>query len=332
MKMMKKVFVVLSVALTIALLAACGSPAASPPAGSSDGKQMKKIAFVHSLQAWQMYQIMTGFLQETCDAQGIELAIVDANMDSNKQLQLIETQMSSGADGIIVVTIDGPTLEDVAKRCKDNGVAFTAMFTEVENASANMYVDEYGYGYAIGQLGAEYYAKNFPGEEIEIGLLRMHDYLPGIERGKGMRQAFVDLFPTGVVVNDQHSIDVQSAMTATEAILAGNPNTVCFLTDSDDTGAIGAYEVLKAKVASANQDKYCVIGADGTMQAFGYVAENSMYRGTIALDMKAIADTAFRLTSAAFNGEEFEPKDWVAFSPVGPDNVKDWISIYESVM
>jgi ribose transport system substrate-binding protein len=328
---MRKIsLVLLSILLVVLLLAACGSP--SGGSGSSGGKELKKIAVVHYLQAWQMYQIMTGFLQEACDAEGIEMVVVDANLDANKQLQLIETQMNSGVDGIIVITLDGPTLEDVAKRCADKGIAFTSLFTEVENASCNMYVDEYDYGYQIGKLGAEYYAKNFPGEAIETGLLRMHDYLPGIQRGEGMRQAVADVFPTGVIVNDQHSVDVESAMSSTEAILAGNPDTKMFLTDSDDTGAIGAYEVLKARVAAADQDKYCVIGSDGTMQAFGYIAENSMYRGTIALDMKAIADDLFKVTVDTFYGNPFEPKLYVTYEAVGPDNVADWIKKYESVM
>ena len=90
--------------------------------------------------------------------------------------------------------------------------------------------------------------------------------------------------------------------------------------------------MLKARVAPEDQDKYCVIGSDGTMQAFGYVAENGMYRGTIALDMKAIADTLFDVTNKAFLGEEFDPKQYVEYSPVGPGNVGDWVIKYESVM
>jgi len=305
-------------------------PAAPEDAGGSG--QMKKIAVVHYLQAWQMYQIMTDFLQETCDEQGIELVIVDANLDANKQLQLIETMMNSGVDGIFCVTLDGPTLEDVAARCAEQGIAFTSLFTEVKNASGNMFVDEFDYGYQIGKMGALYMADNFPGERVEVGLLRMHDYLPGIERGQGMEAAVAEFFPTGVVVNDQHSVDVASAMSATEAILAGNPETRLFLTDSDDTGAIGAYEALRARVSPEDQHKYAVIGADGTMQAFGYIAEGGMYRGTVALDMKAIADMAFNMTAAAFKGEPYEKIQYVEYVLVDINNVNEWIAKYEDIM
>ena len=68
------------------------------------------------------------------------------------------------------------------------------------------------------------------------------------------------------------------------------------------------------------------------MQALGYIEENGMYRGTVALDMKAIADTAFDVTNKAFLGLEFDPHQYVEYSPVGPNNVAEWITKYESVM
>jgi len=330
---MKK-FIVLLLSVMLVAFVMIGCSPASPAGGGGGGgeRQMEKLACVHYLQAWQMYQIMTDFMQETCDEKGIELVIVDANLDANKQLQLIETMMNSGADGIFVITLDGPTLEDVAKRCAEQGIGFTSLFTEVENASGNMYVDEFDYGYQIGKLGCEYMAANFPDETIEVGLLRMHDYLPGIDRGRGMEAAVAEFLPNGVVVNDQHSVDVESAMSATEAILAGNPNTRLFLTDSDDTGAIGAYEVLKARIAPEDQHKYCIIGADGVMQAFGYIAEGGMYRGTIALDMKAISDMAFNMTNDAFLGVPFESIQNVDYVAVDVNNVNDWIAKYENIM
>ena len=75
----------------------------------------------------------------------------------------------------------------------------------------------------------------------------MHDYRPGVQRGQGMRDAFAKEFPTGKIVSDQNSVDVETAMKATEAILQANPNVRIFMTDSDDTGAIGAYEVLESQ-------------------------------------------------------------------------------------
>ncbi len=298
--------------------------ATTPEAGA-----LKKLGLVHMLQSWQMYQVMEKAIKEQCDAQGVELVVADANGDANKQLQLIETMMNSGVNGIIVVTIDGPTLEDVAKRCNEKGVALVSMYTEVENATANMKVDEYQYGYDIGMMGAKYMAENFPDDEIEVALLRIHDYLPGIDRGRGMEDAVKEFLPKAKIVNDQNSVDVETAMKATEAILAGNPKTRLFLTDSDDTGAIGAYEVLKAKVKPEDVDKYAVIGADGVPQAFGYIKEGGMYRGTVALNNGEIGQTAFQICADALAGKDFEKVQYCSFEPVDMSNVDQYIAMYE---
>jgi len=46
----------------------------------------------------------------------------------------------------------------------------------------------------------------------------MQDYVPGIERGKGQREAFLKEFPPGIVA-DVNGVDVDTAMKSTEAIL-----------------------------------------------------------------------------------------------------------------
>ena len=349
---MKKLSMVLAVVLVAVLMFAACTPVDQPaqsasaqttqedaPAGESAAAdesaapvaagEFKKLGLVHNMQSWQMYQGMEKAIKAKCDAAGVELVVADANGDANKQLQLIETMMNSGVNGIIVVTVDGPTLEDVAKRCTENGVALVSMYIELENATANVLVDEYEYGYAIGKLGAQYMAENFPDEELEVALLRIHDYLPGIERGRGMEDAVKEYYPTATIVNDQNSVDVESAMKMTEAILAGNPNTRMFLADSDDTGAIGAYEVLKAKVKPEDQAKYCVVGADGVPQAFGYILEDGMYRGTVALDNQEIGNTAFQICADALAGKDFEKVQYCAFEEVTKENAAEYLKQYE---
>jgi ABC-type sugar transport system substrate-binding protein len=332
--MMKKSFIVVAIMLCLMLLVACSTPAANNGGGATteapateapsggDGAaagDLTKIGFIHYEQSWEMYQVMEKSIQEECDRDGVQLVTSDARTDAMKNLQQIETMMNSGVQAIVCVTVDGQVVEDVVKQCTSKGIPYLSMYVPVESATVNMSVDEYDYGYQIGKMGADYMAANFPGEAIEVALLRMHDYEPGIERGKGMEQALADIFPSGVVVNDQHSIDLESAMSATEAVLAANPNVRLFLTDSDDTGAIGAYEVLKTKVDPADYDKYCVIGADGVPKAFELIKEHGMYRGTVALDNVQIGKDVYKILSDAFYGKALEKEQFCAYVPVDYD-------------
>ncbi len=317
---MKKIVVAAALMLVVLMVTLACAPAS---AGAANDGKLKKIGFVHQTSSWQMYQVMEKAVEEKCKEAGIEFTSSDPNNDANKQAQQIETMINAGVDAVIFVTIDGAVLEPVAKKAAEKNVVLIPLFAPVEGAPSQILVDEYQYGYYIGQMGAEYMAANFPGEAVEVGLLRVHDYLPGIERGKGMEAALKELFPTAVIVNDQNSVDVESAMKSTEAILAGNPNARMFLCDSDDTGAIGAYQVLKAKVKPEDYAKYCVIGADGVPQAFEYIKEGGMYRGTVALLNKEIGYQAFDLAVTIKNGGEYENTVYVPFERVDEKVAKE---------
>jgi ribose transport system substrate-binding protein len=263
-----------------------------------------------------MYVIMQEAIDKLAKEQGVEVVYADGNVDAAKQISAAETMMNSGVDGIISVTVDGQAMEPTVQKLNEKGIPFVSLFVEVPSADVNVYVDEYKYGCAIGTLGGQWAQKNFPGQELEAALLRMHDYKPGVERGKGMRDCFAKEFPTGKIVSDQNSVDIETGMTATEAILQANPNVKIFLADSNDTGAIGAFEVLKAKVKPEDYDKYAVIGADGTSQGIKYLKEGGMFRGDVDVLPYQLGEDAFNMIKALLAGEMIEQKQFVKFSPV----------------
>jgi ABC-type sugar transport system substrate-binding protein len=268
------------------------------------------------MASWEMYVIMQDAIEKLAKTDGVELVVADGEGDAGKQIQAIETMMNSGVQGIICVTIDGQALEPSVAKLKEKGIVFVSLFTEVPSATVNVYVDEYKYGYAIGTLAGTWAQKNFPGQTIEAALLRMHDYRPGIQRGQGMRDAFAKEFPTGEIVSDQNSVDVETAMKATEAILQANPNVKIFMTDSDDTGAIGAYEVLMAKVKPESYNQYAVIGADGTSQGIKYVLEGGMYRGDVDVLPAKLGENSYNFIKDILAGKTVDQKQYVEFRPV----------------
>jgi ABC-type sugar transport system substrate-binding protein len=307
-------------------LAACTTPAAptdAPEGAAPEAKPLKKIGVIHYLQAWEMYVIMQKAIDEIAKEEGVEIVMADGNGDAAKQIQAIETMMNSGVDGIIAVTVDGPSLDPSVQKLKEKGIPFISLFTEVPSATVNVYVDEYKYGCAIGTLAGQWAQKNFPGQEIEAALLRMHDYRPGVQRGEGMRECFAKEFPTGKIVSDQNSVDVETGMKATEAILQANPNVKIFMADSDDTGAIGAFEVLKAKVKPEDYGQYAVIGADGTGQGIKYLLEGGMFRGDVDVLPAQLGVDAYNMIKALVAGQKIDPKQFVKFLPIDFETAKE---------
>jgi len=315
-------------------LASCTTPAASPTqapqtsateAAAPQGKQLKKLGVIHYLQSWEMYVIMQEAIDKLAKEQGVEVIYADGNVDAAKQIAAAETMMNSGVDGIICVTVDGQAMEPTAQKLKEKGIPFVSLLVEVPSADVNVYVDEYQYGCTIGTLAGQWAQKNYPGQELEAALLRMHDYKPGVERGKGMRDCFAKEFPTGKIVSDQNSVDIETAMKATETILQANPNVKIFMADSDDTGAVGAYEVLKAKVKPEDYDKYAVIGADGTGQGIKYLKEGGMYRGDIDVLPYQLGVDAFNMIKDLVAGKVVDAKQYLKFSPIDYEKaIKDY--------
>jgi ribose transport system substrate-binding protein len=306
--------VISAILVLVFVLTACAPKTAATQA--TDAKKLVKIGVIHQMASWEMYVIMQAAIEKLAKTDGVELVVADGEGDAAKQIQAIETMANSGVQGIICVTIDGQALEPSVAKLKEKGIVFVSLFTEVPSATVNVYVDEYKYGYAIGTLAGQWAQKNFPGQAIEAALLRMHDYRPGIQRGQGMRDAFAKEFPTGVIVSDQNSVDVQTAMSATEAILQANPNVKIFMTDSDDTGAIGAYEVLMAKVKPENFNQYAVIGADGTSQGIKYVLEGGMYRGDVDVMPAQLGIDSYNFIKDILGGKTVDQKQYVKFLPV----------------
>ena len=327
---MKKVRKALLLALVFVLVTMClASCGGTKDAASTDNtpadvstNEITKIGLLHQDQTWELYQVEEKALQELCDANGIELVTANPSSDASKQLEQFESLVNSGCQAIVCVTIDGNVMENAVKRAVENGIIVISEFVPIDAASCNIVVDEYGYGYAIGKMAGEYCQANFEGETIECALLRMHDYEPGIQRGKGMEDGFTEFFPTGVVVNDQDSVDVASAMAATEAILSANPNCRVFLCDSDDTGAIGAYQALKASVKPSDYDKYVVIGADGTSHGIELTKEGGMYRGTIDLQSDKLGEQAFNLIMDLNEGKTVEKTQYLQIKEVNHEVAK----------
>lgn len=317
-------------ALTLALvmafaLCACGqqaAPAAAPAAESEaapateSGAAIKKIGFLHQDATWQMYQVEEAAVKALCDENGIELVSANPSSDPAKQLEQFESMVNSGCDAIIVVTVDATVLENAVKNATSKGVIVIPEFIPIDGAQANIEVDEYGYGYIIGEIAGKYCEANFPGEAIEAATLRMWDYEPGIKRAEGMKDAFLKYVPNGAIVNDQDTNDVESAMSATEAILAANPDCRVFLCDSDDTGAIGAYQALMSYVKPEDYDKYAVIGADGTEKGIELTAEGGMYRGTVDLQCDKLGIQAFNLIMDIAAGKPVEVTNYIVCKAV----------------
>jgi ribose transport system substrate-binding protein len=283
--------------------AAAGETAAGQ--GESGGT-LEKVGYSPYLASHLFWIEIENGIKEVGAAKGFTVSVQDPNLDAAKQQQQIEAFINSDIQGIICATIDAASLNPTIKKAVEKGIGFISVTVPADDATANVLISEYEYGLAIGTLAGQWAQKNYPGEKIEAAMLRAQDYLPGIERAKGMKEAFLKEFPTGEVVVDQHSNSIELALEATAVVLQAHPDVKIFLCDSDDTGAIGAYEALKERIDEADWPKYGVFGADAVEQAIKYVKEGGMYRGTVDLKPKQIGVESAQLLLDWAAGKKIE--------------------------
>jgi len=310
---MKKLVISVALLLVAAIFFGCAQVPGTAP--KTEGG-LKNVGVSNYLSSWEFNVDIQKGIQETADENGISVTFQDAAEDASKQVSQVKAFINSGVDGIITYTVDGVALSSTAKDAVAAGIPVVSMWQQCEGASANILVDEYQYGYTIGEMAGKWAQETFPGQEIEIALLRIQDYQWQEERGGGMRDALADTFPTGVIVTDQHCTSTEMGIKVTEAILQANPNVKIFLCDSDDTGAFGIYEALMAKVSSSDYDSYGIFAADGVEQAIALIKKGTMYRGTVDIQPKETGKLALKVLMDLVAGKPVEQDVFVSFKSV----------------
>lgn len=321
MKERRKVSLISIIVLLTTIFMAAGLVYAVKDDKSAGEAKQKTIGISEYDSTYQFFVVLTGGSKDKAAENNIATNVQDAQIDAAKQVGILENFITQGVDGIIVSTVDGEALSEVAKKAHEAGIPIVSLFVPIDEdyVLSNVVVDEYKYGHTIGKMAGEWAQKNFPGEEIEAAILSMHDYKPGIERRRGEREGFLEYFPTGKVIADEHSNTTVMAMEKTETLLQAHPDVRIFICDSDDTGALGAAEVLNAAIPKDEHYKYSVWGADAVPEALKQIKTGGVYRGTVDVAPYNIGAMAVEQIMKAWNGEAVKKTIFVEFIEVGYD-------------
>ena len=254
--------------IAIALAAGIGSFSFSTLSVAQDEK--KTFALVQINQQALFFNQMNDGAQQAADAAGAELVIFNANNDSAAQNSAIETYVTEGIDGLIVVAIDVNGVMPAVEQAEAAGipvVAVDAILPDggpqkaqvgVDNAQAGADMADYVNEFATGvdgslQLGVVGALNSF------IQNVRMDGFVEGLKN--------VEVI---AMVDGQNVQDI--ALSAAENLMTANPtmNAIYATGEPALLGAIAAVE------SQGRQDDVTVFGWDLTAQAIdgidaGYV-------------------------------------------------------------
>jgi ribose transport system substrate-binding protein len=305
---MKKLLV-LSVAVLLALSIAwvafgSGEEKAEKPAG----KVPKRVGWVGNYMMHEWYQNVWKGMRERAEMLGIELEVLDANLDMAKQVSFAEDLMAKGVDVLIITPVQQEGAAAIVKKAKMEDIPLIIDASEVEGMTTMVAICDYDCGYKGGVATGEYVKKNLGGKArvmaIDLPMLR-----PCILRVDGFMDGLRTVIPNAELVHrlDGQGLKDQALQVSTDALTAdSNINVIYGCNDDSALGALQAY-----RAAGLDEKKLVVCGTGGEGNAFIHaMQEGGPYKVEAAMFPEAVGYECINMAVKLYNGEEV-PKHYV---------------------
>lgn len=302
MKGFKKGFViVLVLAMMAAMLVACSTPnegqvaveesentatvEESVEAGeeSAEVASDEKLTFALSVMVMDnpyFIAVAKGF-EDRCAELGIESVVNDAQYDVATQYSQVENYISMGVDAMCIPPLDPKGIQDIVSEAQEAGIIVVGEAQGIENADANVIVDDYAYGVASGKNAVEWINEKLGGE-AQVLIISQDDLESVMKRGNGIEDTIKAECPNAEIVARQSGDTPETAMEITETVLQAHPD-VNVIVCGNDSNALGALEAVR-NMGIDNPD-FFIGGADNTDEAIAKMKEEGSYfRSTIDID------------------------------------------------
>jgi ABC-type sugar transport system substrate-binding protein len=80
----------------------------------------------------------------------------------------------------------------------------------------------------------------------------------------------------------------------------------------NDACALGVYEAIQA--SGKPLDDFCVVGSDGSQEAFDKIREDGVFRGTIDLNPYGAGEMEVEMAYKLINGEEVDASCYCSYA------------------
>ena len=305
------------VAITIALSA---SSTFIPTVFAQDSQ--KTFALIQINQQALFFNQMNDGAQQAADAAGAELVIFNANNDSAAQNSAIETYVTEGMDGLIVVAIDVNGIMPAVEQADAAGipvVAVDAILPDggpqkaqvgVDNAQAGADMAAYVNKFAAGMDG-----------DMQLGVVgALNSFIQNIRK-----DGFVDALDGVEVVATVDGQNVQDiALSAAENLMTANPtmNAIYATGEPALLGAIAAVE------SQGRQDDVTVFGWDLTAQAIDGI-DAGYVEAVVQQSPSGMGEAALEALVAVTSGDSVETQIDVPITIVNSSNVDDFRATFK---
>ena len=305
---------ILALFLLAGTLAACGSPA------KDDGDWVIGYLGWDVNADWNTYTL--GGLQWGAEQKGIEVIVLDARLDAEKQISQAEELISRKVDFIAMFPVTPESGATITRMANEAGIPITVENTFLP-ATAGEMVGQVACQYDdIGYAAVKYAAENFPGSRLlyvtgGLGLGVTEVYFEGVDRGLA---EFADKVTEVGRVNGEFV--TEASYNVTQDFIMSGVSDFDIVFAQNDAQAMGVYRALQ----ESGLEDIPILSTGGAPEG-----KDMLQAGQQQANMTAPANLQgiiqFRFIWAYLNGEPID-KDKIPLPviPVDLNNIGDWIS------
>lgn len=344
MKLKKMMAMLLVGATCVGMMAGCGSGNGNSNGSASSTGSGKNgtMTLIMATRDEFLSTLESAALKEA-EAEGIKLTSQDAQNDSAKQIQYIETAVNGGDKAVIVNPVDSDAAQSLVDAAGDTPLVFVNRPpTDLKVLSAK------NVGYCgsnedtSGYFQGEYLAEYFKGQgKTEISYVLLQGELGQVSQIKRCAGVLKALKDNGIkatsVVDLAGKYDRAEAMNKISPILTSGQKFDCIISNNDAM-ALGAIEACEA--ANIDPASFPIVGIDCTKDGAAAVKAGKLAmtvyqnplgqgRGAVEVAMNLMngkpANEGTQFTKDE-SGEDYSDSIvWIPFEPVTADNVADYL-------
>lgn len=315
---MKKLLILtLVLVLTASMLFGCTSQETSSTSpGTSPGGDVKvsaeeskklKVAGVVFQEDQFMRLVQLGYEAAAKDA-GVEVTLNNTNGDTTKELELINTYVAQGYDGLAICPINEDTSIEALRKADEEGMRIAISnisLTDLSFIYGGFTSNQYDLCAPTGKMAMEFITNNYPeGSTIKVAMLGAMSVLPVItqDRWNGFLDQIKDIPGYKVeVVAQQDGWLQDDAVAVVDGILAADPD-LNIIYGFNEGSAIGATMAVKN---SGNAGKVFVFGIDANEQLINMLKDpDNILQATTSQDPYTMGYKTMEVLIKGLKGED----------------------------
>jgi len=300
----KKLITFLAIAcLLVGVFAACGVAA--------EGKTLKVAGVV--FQEDQFMKLVQLGYKKAADDYGAEVNLANTNGDTTRELELVNTYVAQGFDGIAICPINQTTSVEVLRKADEQGVLVAASNLELNNAPflvGGYTSNQYDLCVPSGKVARAFIEKKLQDDwkgksVIKVAMLGAESVLPEVthDRWNGFLDQIKDIPGVEIdVVGQQDGWLQDRAIAVMDGILAAHPDLDIFYGFNDGSTIGGTMAIKNAGLAG----KCFVFGIDASEQVVEMLkSPDNILQCVTGQDPYTMGYLTMELLIKALQGEDY---------------------------